>query len=82
MADLPKQRVTPQSPFQSVWMDFTGAFTVKCNYYRVNKYVKAYAAIFVCFSTRGCAHGDSQFRIYRRFSKCSEKFHSKKRITI
>ncbi|XP_065204047.1 uncharacterized protein LOC135834138 [Planococcus citri] len=52
MANLPYERVTPLPPFQVVGIDFTGAFLLKCSYHRTTKYMKAYACIFVCFSTR------------------------------
>lgn len=52
MADLPKDRVTPEPPFKIVGVDFTGAFSAKCNYHHMVKFTKLYACIFVCFTTR------------------------------
>lgn len=52
MANLPASRVIPTRPFSVVGVDFTGAFKIKCTKHRSHKLLKAYAAIFVCFSTR------------------------------
>ena len=49
MADLPKDRVTPdQPPFTNVGMDFFGPFYVKVS----RSSVKRYGAIFTCLATR------------------------------
>lgn len=52
MADLPAARVTPSRPFSKTGVDFAGPFKLKTILARGTRHYKAYAAIFVCFSTR------------------------------
>lgn len=52
MANVPADRVNPRSLFEVVGIDFTSAFSVICNFHRVVKYAKIYAAIFICIVTR------------------------------
>ncbi|CAG7786351.1 unnamed protein product [Allacma fusca] len=53
MADLPKARVTPGRPFTYVGIDYAGLFQIRdsCINRRKAPMVKAYATIFICFST-------------------------------
>lgn len=52
MAALPPERVTFSLPFTYTGVDFAGPFSVKSSPLRNAKLLKAYAAVFVCFSTR------------------------------
>ncbi len=52
MGSLPLERATPARPFSFVGVDFAGPFQIKCVKHRTMRYLKAYTAIFVCFSTR------------------------------
>jgi len=52
MADLPKSRVTPSRPFQITGVDYTGPVTIKCHGGRHRIQMKAYIALFICYSTK------------------------------
>lgn len=52
MADLPKPRISPSRPFQTVGIDFGGPFLVKSSYIRKAPITKCYLALFVCFSSK------------------------------
>lgn len=53
MAPLPYSRTTPNiRPFQSCGVDLAGPFNIKKWKGRCNQFLKAYFAIFVCFSTK------------------------------
>ncbi len=45
-------RVTPSAPFNHTGMDFAGPFIIKKGHIRWPVYLKAYACLFVCFSTK------------------------------
>ncbi|XP_072395063.1 uncharacterized protein [Diabrotica undecimpunctata] len=52
MGDLPKDRVDPSPPFYITGVDYAGYFLVKDRKGRGCKLLKAYVALFVCFTTR------------------------------
>jgi len=52
MADLPLHRVTPSAPFKRCGVDYAGPFLLRPNLQRSKVTIKAYLALFVCFSTR------------------------------
>lgn len=54
MGDLPASRVNPSYPFQRCGVDYAGPFLLRPDIPRSKVSVKAYLALFVCFSTRAC----------------------------
>ncbi|XP_055622512.1 uncharacterized protein LOC129766082 [Toxorhynchites rutilus septentrionalis] len=50
MAELPSVRVAPTRPFLTTGVDYFGPIYVRAGYRKAT--VKAYAAVFVCFSTK------------------------------
>ena len=52
MGDLPADRVTPSPPFESVGIDYAGPMAYKRGPVRKPTMLKAYVAVFVCFSTK------------------------------
>ncbi|KAK2577928.1 hypothetical protein KPH14_000953 [Odynerus spinipes] len=52
MADLPKSRITPSCPLALCGVDYSGPIILRASKGRGHKTIKAYIAIFVCFSTR------------------------------
>ena len=52
MGQLAASRTTPSHPFSTTGIDYAGPFTLKLGYTRKPVLVKAYLAIFVCFSTK------------------------------
>jgi Pao retrotransposon peptidase/Putative peptidase (DUF1758)/Integrase zinc binding domain len=55
MSDLPKGRVIPNRPFAICGCDYAGPFLIRNKNQRGGSNVKAYLAIFICFSTK-CVH--------------------------
>ncbi|XP_047504174.1 uncharacterized protein LOC125049113 [Pieris napi] len=75
MGDLPSVRTTPSRPFINAGVDFAGPFQIVMNKGRGIKTNKAYAAIFVCMSTKamhlelvGDMTSNSFIAAYRRFT--------------
>ena len=52
MGQLPAQRVMPHFPFQITGVDYAGPLTIKKGHTRKPVLIKAYLAIFVCFSSK------------------------------
>ena len=52
MGQLPSARVTPGPPFSVCGLDYAGPFMLKKGHTRKPVIVKAYLAVFVCFSTK------------------------------
>ena len=52
MGQLPAPRVSQHFPFEVTGMDYAGPLTIKMGHVRRPTYIKAYLAIFVCFSTK------------------------------
>ncbi|GFW44175.1 integrase catalytic domain-containing protein [Trichonephila clavipes] len=52
MGNLPRERITPSSPFTHVGIDFTGPFYIKYKGQRKGIYHKCYVAIFICIVTK------------------------------
>ena len=52
MGQLTQSRVTPSRPFTTTGLDFAGPFTIKTTTLRNAKQMKAFLALFVCFSTK------------------------------
>ncbi|XP_065204113.1 uncharacterized protein LOC135834203 [Planococcus citri] len=52
MGDLPTERLTIARPFTNASVDYGGPFTIRCTNHRTPKYIKCYAAFFVCLVTR------------------------------
>ena len=52
MGQLPAARTTPSPPFHITGIDYAGPFSLKLGCTRKPVIVKAYLAIFVCFSTK------------------------------
>lgn len=52
MGNLPKDRVTPSTPFTTTGIDYAGPFLVRDRRGRGYKCYKCYICIFVCFSTK------------------------------
>jgi len=52
MGNLPAARVIPAKPFQKTGIDYAGPFLLKPMLPRSKVTVKAYMAIFICFTTR------------------------------
>lgn len=52
MGVLPKDRVVPSYPFNTVGIDYAGPFNFKTKEGRGAKILKCYVVLFVCFSTR------------------------------
>ncbi|GFV00539.1 integrase catalytic domain-containing protein [Trichonephila clavipes] len=52
MGNLPRERITPSSPFTHVAIDFTGPFYIIYKGQRKGIYHKCYVAIFICFITK------------------------------
>nr|CAI5832998.1 unnamed protein product [Callosobruchus analis] len=52
MGVLPEHRVQPMPPFYAVGIDFAGPVLIKSRAGRGCKLLKAYIAVFVCFSTK------------------------------
>ena len=52
MGQLPSARVTPSLPFSVCGVDYAGPFLLKKGHTRKLVIVKAYHAVFVCFSTK------------------------------
>lgn len=51
MADLPRERVRPQRPFECVGVDYAGPLQMRELRLRKSRVFKIYIAVFVCFST-------------------------------
>ncbi|GFU83190.1 integrase catalytic domain-containing protein [Trichonephila clavipes] len=49
MGNLPRERITPSSPFTHEGIDFTGPFYIKYKGQQKGIYHKYYVAIFICF---------------------------------
>nr|CAI5827413.1 unnamed protein product [Callosobruchus analis] len=52
MGDLPRDKITPTSPFLNTGVDYAGPFTIRIRKGRGSKTEKCYVAVFVCFSTK------------------------------
>ena len=52
MGLLPEERTTPAPPFFHTGMDFAGPFILRKGHTRKPAYVKKYACLFVCFTTK------------------------------
>lgn len=52
MGNLPKDRVTPSRPFTNCGIDYFGPLMIREGKRRNSRYIKAYGAIFICFSTK------------------------------
>lgn len=52
MAPLPTSRVTQNSTFSTIGIDYTGPILVKTTHRRNSAVAKAYVALFVCFVTK------------------------------
>ena len=52
MGNLPKERVTIACPFSFRGIDFAGHFFVECTRHRSTKFIKYYAAFFMCLTIR------------------------------
>ena len=52
MGQLPQQRVHPSPPFSITGVNYAGPFVLKKGHTRKPMLVKAYIAIFVCFSSK------------------------------
>ena len=52
MGQLPSQCVVPHYPFQVTGMDYAGPLTLKKGHTRKPVLIKAYLAIFICFTTK------------------------------
>ncbi|XP_011687417.1 PREDICTED: uncharacterized protein LOC105449732 [Wasmannia auropunctata] len=52
MSNLPGPRVTPSRPFQHTGVDYAGPILLRCSKGRGQKSIKAFIAVFVCFSTK------------------------------
>ncbi|XP_055950871.1 uncharacterized protein LOC129984956 [Argiope bruennichi] len=52
MGDLPKERVTPDFPFNCSGVDFCGPFLVKYKHQRKGTYHNVYVCLFVCLVTK------------------------------
>ncbi|GFY22101.1 integrase catalytic domain-containing protein [Trichonephila clavipes] len=52
MGNLPREIITPSSPFTHVGIDFTGPFYIKYKGQRKGIYHKCYVANFICFITK------------------------------
>ncbi|GFX48453.1 integrase catalytic domain-containing protein [Trichonephila clavipes] len=52
MGNLPREIITPSSPFTHVGIDFTGPFYIKYKGKRKGIYNKCYVANFICFITK------------------------------
>ena len=52
MGQLPSNRVTPSPPFSICGVDYAGPFLLKKGHTRKPTIIKAYLAVFVCFSTK------------------------------
>ncbi|KAL4126593.1 hypothetical protein QTP88_010805 [Uroleucon formosanum] len=52
MADLPRERVRPQRPFECVGVDYAGPLQMRELRLRKSRVFKIYIAVFVCFSTK------------------------------
>ena len=52
MGQLPAARVQPASPFFTTGIDYAGPFILKRGYTRKPQLVKAWLAVFVCFTTK------------------------------
>ena len=52
MGNLPGNRCTAAQPFENVGLDYCGPFFIKEKKFQNRKSVKAYVAVFVCFSTK------------------------------
>ena len=52
MGMLPSYRTTPAHPFERTGVDFAGPFVIRQGYTRKPVYIKTYAAVFVCLTTK------------------------------
>ena len=52
MGQLPAARVMPSPPFSTTGVDYAGPFMLKKGHTRRPVLIKAYIAVFVCFSTK------------------------------
>ena len=52
LGQLPAPRVTPTPPFSVTGIDYAGPFTLEKGHTRKPILIKAYLALFVCFSTK------------------------------
>ncbi|XP_055909573.1 uncharacterized protein LOC129944268 [Eupeodes corollae] len=52
MGNLPLQRIQPNRAFTDTGCDYAGPLTIKLNRGRKPKLLKAYIALFICFSTK------------------------------
>ena len=52
MGQLPADRVRPAPPFQVIGLDFAGPFLCKRGNPRKPTLIKAYACLFICFTTK------------------------------
>lgn len=71
MADLPKERITPdEPPFTNVGIDFFGPFEIK----RGRSMIKRYGVIFTCLNIRA-VHLETAHTQHRLLHKCNQTFH-------
>lgn len=52
MGNLPKLRLTPSRPFSTTGIDYCGPTYIKSSHLKNSKLIKAYIAVFVCFTTK------------------------------
>ncbi|XP_011686429.1 PREDICTED: uncharacterized protein LOC105449126 [Wasmannia auropunctata] len=52
MSNLPGLRVTPSRPFQHTGVNYAGPILLRCSKGRSQKSIKAFIAVFVCFSIK------------------------------
>ena len=78
MGELPASRVRPARPFSIVGLDFAGPYTLKLGHTRRPVLIKAYACVFVCFTTRACHIELVADRTTAAFVACFRRFVSRR----
>ena len=75
---LPPQRVYPSPPFTITGVDYAGPFTLKKGHTRKPVLVKAYIAIFVCFSSKAAHLEIVSDLTTEAFLACLQRFVSRR----
>nr|CAI5852863.1 unnamed protein product [Callosobruchus analis] len=78
MGVLPEHRVQPMPPFYAVGIDFAGPVLIKSRAGRGCKLLKAYIAVFVCFSTKAVYLDLESDLTSSAFIACLRKFVSRR----
>ena len=80
MGQLPAARVTPSPPFTITGIDYAGPFTLKKGHTRKPVLVKAFLALFICFSTKAVHLEIVSDLTTEAFLACLKRFVARRRL--